>query len=37
MIGTNWDITKEKESIAQLEKAKDEAEKANKASDLILK
>ncbi len=36
MIGTNWDITKEKEAIKQIEEAKVQAEKASKAKSEFL-
>lgn len=36
MIGTNWDITQQKENEAALHKAKDQAEAANKAKSAFL-
>ena len=36
MIGTNWDITKEKKSVEELMRAKQEAEAANKAKSIFL-
>ncbi|MBJ2135549.1 PAS domain-containing protein [Paraglaciecola chathamensis] len=36
MIGTNWDITKEKEALRQLEEARGQAETANKAKSEFL-
>lgn len=36
MIGTNWDITKEKEALRQLEEAKKQAEAASKAKSEFL-
>lgn len=36
MIGTNWDITKEKEILRQIEVAKEQAEAANKAKSEFL-
>jgi PAS domain S-box-containing protein len=36
MIGTNWDITKEKEALRQIEEAKEQAEAANKAKSEFL-
>lgn len=36
MIGTNWDITKEKEALRQIEQAKEQAESASKAKSEFL-
>ena len=36
MIGTNWDITREKETLKQIEEAKEQAEKASKAKSEFL-
>ena len=36
MVGTNWDITKEKQTLKQIQEAKEQAEKANKAKSEFL-